>query len=64
MRGRENSERRLEAVDGLPPIGEDQAGVVDEHVESVVAGEEVVGEPPDRAEVGKIELHHLHGVAL
>ena len=52
-------EGRLEPVGGRGPARHDQAGVVDQHVEAVVAIEERGRERPDRGEVREVERQEV-----
>ena len=47
-------ERQLDAVVGPPPLGRQHAGVVDEHVEPVVAREKAGAEAPHVVEVREV----------
>jgi hypothetical protein len=53
-------ELQLEAVDALHAQGRGHhPGVVEQHVEGRVVGEEAVGEGRHRVEVGQVEVSHL-----
>jgi hypothetical protein len=54
------AELELEALGGHPPFRQaHHPGVVDQHIQSVVAGQDVVGQPVNGVQVGQIEGHHL-----
>jgi hypothetical protein len=57
-----DAEGGLEAVDRLGALAEDQAGVVDQHVEARVAGAELRREGADPGERGEVEAQALHRV--
>ena len=53
----------LHPVNGFLPFMRDQGRVVEEHIEPVVVGGELLGESPDGSLGGQVSEHHLHRVA-
>ena len=53
-------ECRLETVDGLAALTEDQTGVVDQHVQAGRELEDLLCAAPDRSQVGQVEHDQLH----
>ena len=54
-----DAERVLEALRRCLALGPGPAGVVDQDVEAVPAGEDLVGRLADRGQVGQVERHHV-----
>ena len=54
-----DGERGLVAVHRLGPLAQDQARVVDEHVEPGCLLEDLRRAPPDRGQVGQVEDDEL-----